>query len=915
MERKPNIFWIIGATALVVILMVIGMGRKGAAAGSPQRDRPPKIEVEQELQNRLMAGDDDFGYLIYFKNQPDLSPAFELDWEARGRYVVDALQVSADTAQKGVRDYLDAQGVVYQSYWVDNVIVVQRGSNSATFNSLMRFPEIAALRARRQPMLHDPVATSVLEAEIQAVGTNLTHIGVDQVWAMGYTSEGITVANIDTGVRYTHEALVNQYRGNLGGSFNHNYNWWDPSPGGSDLVPNDFHNHGSHTMGVILGDDGNDDQIGMAPGATWIACQAFEDDDQELLECGQFMLAPWDLNGENPDPDLRPHIINNSWGDCLTTMDPWYKGVIASWHAAGIYPVFSNGNASNCYYPAPAGLNTVGNPARYGDVTGVGSTTRDTGLYASHSNWGPTDDLDTINPLGYPNLKPQVVAPGVSIRSAARYADDYYIAMSGTSMSAPHVTGLIALMWEAAPCLIGDYATTETILQETANPVPYPTNNGDEGPGNVPNHATGWGEIDAPAAVLAALTICPIYTTPRSQQVCLPGDRVFMVNANETLTYPVSLSVSGLPGGVTADFNPNTIHPPGTSILTASITNTATAGNYPLDVIGISKSIPYSDTVVLGIRSGVPNQPTLLSPLDNAVDVLERLELTWDTVPLADSYYLEISLNHGFSSVVYSTTLATSSHTVGNWLAYNTTFFWRVRADNVCGLGDESEIFEFQTRAAPPILLVDDDDNVPDMRSTYTSTLETLGFPYAIWDTQPMGLEPDSAFLTDYDVVIWFTGDNYMAYTGPGSDGEAALGNWLDTGKCLLISSQDYEYVRGVTSFMTSYLGVTSVTDYIQQTMVTGAGPVFENLGSFSLQYPFNNFSDSMTPSPGTDTAFYGDTTVAGVSLDNGTFKTSFWGFPFEALPTQGDRDSAMSEFLKWCLDLNFHYYFPIIGR
>jgi hypothetical protein len=39
-------------------------------------------------------------------------------------------------------------------------------------------------------------------------------------------------------------------------------------------------------------------------------------------------------------------------------------------------------------------------------------------------------------------------------------------------MSAPHVAGLIALMWEAAPCLIGDYATTETIIEQSATPIP-----------------------------------------------------------------------------------------------------------------------------------------------------------------------------------------------------------------------------------------------------------------------------------------------------------------------------------------------------------------------------------------------------------------------------------------------------------
>lgn len=225
----------------------------------------------------------------------------------------------------------------------------------------------------------------------------------------------------------------------------------------------------------MVGDDGGGNQIGMAPGASWIACRGCDSSScggVELYTCGQFMAAPWNLTETNPNPNLRPHMVNNSWGDCNQTYDPWYQGVIDNWQAAGIYPVFANGNAGNCNYPSPPGLNTVVNPARYGKVTGVGSTGKNDGQYASHSAWGPTDNPDPVNPNGYPTIKPQVVAPGVSIRSSVNGSDSAYGFMSGTSMSAPHVAGLVALMWQAAPWLQGDYAATETIMQATANPIP-----------------------------------------------------------------------------------------------------------------------------------------------------------------------------------------------------------------------------------------------------------------------------------------------------------------------------------------------------------------------------------------------------------------------------------------------------------
>lgn len=332
---------------------------------------------------------------------------------------------------------------------------------------------------------------------------------------MGIDGSGLVVANIDTGVRYTHQALVGQYRGNLGSSFDHNYNWWDPY-GDHPATPADDNGHGSHTMGTMVGDDGGSNQIGIAPGANWIACRGCDTSsctDAALLGCGQFMAAPTDLSGANPDPDMRPNAVNNSWGDCGQTYDSWYSGPINAWLAAGIYPIFSNGNASNCGYSSPPGLNTVGNPARSGNVTGVGSSGEQNGLYASHSNWGPTDNLDTVNPVsGFEMMKPQVIAPGVSIRSSTPGSDtEYQDGWTGTSMSAPHVTGLIALIWQAAPCLIGDYAATETLIESTAVDLVY-----DDGspltPTNFPNFATGWGEIDALAAVNMASGMCAMGT-------------------------------------------------------------------------------------------------------------------------------------------------------------------------------------------------------------------------------------------------------------------------------------------------------------------------------------------------------------------------------------------------------------------
>jgi len=680
------------------------------AAPRPQTPEPP-VKVEPTLEMQLQT-EQPVGYLIYFRERPDLAAAYAMDWETRGRYVVSQLQKTAESSQSKVKAYLDANKIPYQSFWIDNVIVVDQ-SDRATFSGLLDFSEIEVLRSRRHKMMMEPEMLPVSPNSVDSIEINISRIGTPQVWDMGIDGTGIVVANIDTGVRYTHDALVNQYRGNLGNNnFDHNYNWWDPALGNQDFVPNDWHSHGSHTMGTMVGDDGGDNQIGMAPGATWMACQAFEFDDNELLECGEFMAAPWDLSQQNPDPDLRPHIVNNSWGDCTQVYDPWYDGVINSWHALGIYPVFSNGNASNCSYYEPPGLGTVGSPARAGNVTAVGSTNRDLDefdqpVYAAHSNWGPTDNLDSVNPRGYPDLKPQVVAPGYDIRSAINESDSAYQRWAGTSMAAPHVSGLVALMWDAASCLIGNYTATETILEETATPMIY-----DDGsaatPTNYPNYATGWGEINAFDAVNSAIAYCYDYVIsvePAEQSVCTATSDTAAYDVDLAYikggTPPVTFSTQGEPDGAAVNFSVNPMTPPMTGTLTLSNLGAVLPGDYVIDVIGISPTATQTSTIGLNLYAQIPSQVALSTPSNNATDLEQRPSFEWNPVTQAEDYLIELAADEDFNTIVISQTVSLEMFTPAIDLVTNTIYYWRVKALNTCGEGTYSPVWSFTTAPAP----------------------------------------------------------------------------------------------------------------------------------------------------------------------------------------------------------------------
>ena len=96
----------------------------------------------------------------------------------------------------------------------------------------------------------------------------IKRIRADEVWrGLGFTGEGVVVANLDTGVDWQHPMLHARYRG-LGadGAVDHLHSWFDATTEGA-TVPYDQGGHGTHTMGTMVGQEG----IGVAPGAKWIA--------------------------------------------------------------------------------------------------------------------------------------------------------------------------------------------------------------------------------------------------------------------------------------------------------------------------------------------------------------------------------------------------------------------------------------------------------------------------------------------------------------------------------------------------------------------------------------------------------------------------------------------------------------------
>ena len=478
-------------------------------------DGPLSSTLLEQLNN---APDGRADMLVYLNDQADLAAAAApTDWNERGWAVMNTLQAYAAQTQAPLIAELRARRYEPHSYWIVNALAV-RGDRAAA-EWLASQSSVALVAENTIYQLSDSVET---EAASGAAAWGVKRVRAPQAWAeWGAQGSGIVVANIDTGVSYTHTALLNAYRGWSPQGVTHDYNWYDPARKNPFQEPTDTNGHGTHTMGTLVGGLAADGMaLGVAPSARWIAargCESFFCSNEALIASAQWILAPTDRNLANPRPDLRPHIVNNSWGD--TGEENWYLGYAEAWNAAGIFSVFANGNNGALF-----GCHTSSVPGSYAAAFSVGATDAED-FIADFSSRGPTSDG---------RIKPDISAPGVSVPSA--WPDGSVMNLSGTSMATPHVAGAAALLWSANPALIGNLSATRQLL--TANAFPRAGVECGDAFNAVPNNLYGWGRLDVYRALQAARVDVPWLSLPLN--VSLPHDGV--------MTVTVTLDARQVPG-------------------------------------------------------------------------------------------------------------------------------------------------------------------------------------------------------------------------------------------------------------------------------------------------------------------------------------------------------------------------------
>ncbi|KYK23719.1 hypothetical protein AYK21_02240 [Thermoplasmatales archaeon SG8-52-2] len=438
--------------------------------------------------------------LVYLKDQVDLdSINIQMNKQRaslreRHETIVLALKNTASMSQPELLKYLFGlrdQDIVkeIQCFWIGNIIRVD--TYQSVVDNIAKRDDVYKIYPNYQIELIAPVEDNIVNEPINRgdIEPGVEAVRATEVWEeFNITGDGVLVATIDSGVDGDHPAIATRWAGVADPRYEGHpeWAWFDPYTYQNDF-PYDLNGHGTHTMGIVCG-GAPGDQIGVAPGALWISSGLIQTQDipqfvSDAIESFEWLVDP------DGDPETNwdvPDVCSNSWGLYeplgYPPCDETFWTFIDACESAGIVIIFIAGNEAYAGLRSPA--DRAIDDYRTFSVGAVDANDPDWPVWIWSSR-GPT----YCNPNGSEAIKPDIAAPGIDIRSSIPGGG--YDSYSGTSMAAPHVNGVVALMRELNPNI--SVKSIKEIIYKTAYDL------GDFGEDN----DYGWGMIDAYEAVLS----------------------------------------------------------------------------------------------------------------------------------------------------------------------------------------------------------------------------------------------------------------------------------------------------------------------------------------------------------------------------------------------------------------------------
>jgi serine protease AprX len=433
--------------------------------------------------NVAMSSDVDWGSLV--------SQTTKMNRDERRAFVSERLKDSAARSQAEVLGLLretagqgQAQDIV--SIWSANVV-----SCSATAEVIRQIAALPSVRSvdwdeKRYMLPEEPQdRPGDLLEPTKAIVSNITLVGAPDVWALGYTGDGVTVSVHDTGVNYNHVDLASHVWNGSPTYPNHGYDFAN-----NDNNPMDDHGHGTHCSGTAAGDGTAGTQTGMAPDATVMCLKVLDSGgggyESDVWESIDFAI------------DHGSDVMSFSIGWRSTDNPDYYtwRTTMNSALAAGLIAAVAAGNdgdwLSQLFWPVPNNVATPGRvppPWLHPNQTLTGGLS-DVVTAGATDNSDNRADFSSVGPVTWKNVSPwydyaynpgmglidpDLCAPGVSITSLQHSSNTGYVGgstWSGTSMATPHVAGLFALMLSKnenlTPAKLDSIAETTALDRGTA---------------------------------------------------------------------------------------------------------------------------------------------------------------------------------------------------------------------------------------------------------------------------------------------------------------------------------------------------------------------------------------------------------------------------------------------------------------
>jgi bacillopeptidase F len=408
--------------------------------------------IAPELERSLSRGGTvaDTAVIVRFSDPVDAERFKITDRRARDNQLLRALKAQTAPQREAINPFLTAHGAKrITDLWIINAVAAtlpaasvrelarQPGVERVDLDSYVRGGHPQQLPAPRKSISDlaplPPVRPPAGAIDGAAGGRgapaawNIVAVQAPELWALHQTGTQVVVASMDSGVDALHPDLRRTWRGGTN-------SWFDPHR--EEAAPYDALGHGTQALGVILGRSG----LGIAPDARWIAAKLYDADGRARMS-DIHLAFQWLLDPDGDPATLdAPDVVNASWaltGRRAGVCHLEFSDDLRVLRSAGIVVVLAAGNDG----PSP---NTSSSPGNNPGALSVGAVDRNLDAGRQNSR-GPSACDGTVFP--------KLAAPGIDVRTTdlSHGGLSSYANVSGSSMAAPHVAGVLALLASAFP--------------------------------------------------------------------------------------------------------------------------------------------------------------------------------------------------------------------------------------------------------------------------------------------------------------------------------------------------------------------------------------------------------------------------------------------------------------------------------